>query len=295
MGVTALATSLFLEGNLAESHATFAGALTRRPGREEHAATAGFGVDSATLFHAQLSRALACLGFAAEAEAQAEAALSRARLMHHMPSVAISLSATCTTAWVLRDLQTLEERSSALVRLAEEQGFSFWEARGRCYSGWVAAQHGRLDEAFGLLAAGIASLRSSGVTLYVPAAYVMMADVHQLRRDQAAANDALDDASSLAARTGERWCEAEMLCCQGTLQRDNPAAAEALLQRALDVARRQSAKTFELRAALALSRLRTAQGRPAEAGTLLAPICDWFTGKRGAHDLNEARALLATL
>ncbi|MBV8095685.1 MAG: AAA family ATPase, partial [Acetobacteraceae bacterium] len=168
MGLTTLATSLFLEGRPAEARAIFASVATERAIEECRTANAGFGVDATTLFHAQFSRALSCIGLVKEAKQQSETAVNRARRLQHLPSIALSLSATCTTAWVLRELPTLEARAGTLVQIAEEQGFSFWQARGQCYAGWIAAQRDRLDEAVALLETGISALRSSCVTLYVP-------------------------------------------------------------------------------------------------------------------------------
>jgi predicted ATPase len=74
-----------------------------------------------------------------------------------------------------------------------------------------------------------------------------------------------------------------------------PAEAEAWLQRALDVARRQQAKSLELRAAMSLSRLWQQQGQCAEARELLAPIYGWFTEGFDTTDLQEAKALLEAL
>jgi predicted ATPase len=71
--------------------------------------------------------------------------------------------------------------------------------------------------------------------------------------------------------------------------------AEAWLRRALDVARRQEAKSLELRAAMSLSRLWQQQGKPDEARELRAPVYGWFTEGFDTADLQEAQALLAAL
>jgi predicted ATPase len=73
------------------------------------------------------------------------------------------------------------------------------------------------------------------------------------------------------------------------------AEAETWLQRALDVARRQEAKSLELRAAMSLARLWQQQGRRPEAYELLAPIYGWFTEGFDTADLQDAKALLAAL
>ena len=71
-----------------------------------------------------------------------------------------------------------------------------------------------------------------------------------------------------------------------------PGEAEESLQHALEIARRQQAKSWELRAALSLSRLWQRQGKQAEARALLAPIYGWFTEGFDTAALQEAKALL---
>ena len=97
----------------------------------------------------------------------------------------------------------------------------------------------------------------------------------------------------------ERWWEAEVCRLRGVLLLRQPgtlqAEAEAWLQRALDVARRQQAKSLELRSAVSLGRLWQQQGKQAEAHELLAPIYGWFTEGFDTADLQEARALLDSL
>ena len=77
--------------------------------------------------------------------------------------------------------------------------------------------------------------------------------------------------------------------------RSRQAEAETCLQHALDVARRQEAKSLELRAAMSLARLWQGQGKHAEARQLLAPIYDWFTEGFDTADLREAKGLLEAL
>jgi len=71
--------------------------------------------------------------------------------------------------------------------------------------------------------------------------------------------------------------------------------AEAAMQQGIDVARRQNAKSWELRGAMSLARLRRQQGRPQEAAALLAPLYAWFTEGFDTADLQAARTLLDDL
>ena len=106
---------------------------------------------------------------------------------------------------------------------------------------------------------------------------------------------ALAEAHTLVEQHEERWWEAEVSRLQGVLllrQTGTPQAeAETWLQRALDIARRQEAKSLELRAAMSLARLWREQGKRAEAHELLAPIYGWFTEGFDTADLQEAKAL----
>ena len=97
----------------------------------------------------------------------------------------------------------------------------------------------------------------------------------------------------------ERYWEAEVYRLRGVLllrqTGTSQAEAETWLQRALDVARRQQAKSLELRAAMSLARLWQRQGKRGEARELLAPIYDWFTEGFDTVDLQEAKGLLEDL
>jgi predicted ATPase len=118
---------------------------------------------------------------------------------------------------------------------------------------------------------------------------------------------ALDEALTVMEQTGERYYEAELHRQRGELRRrreaQSPSAqgsreqhdAEACFQQALAVARRQQAKSLELRAAMSLSRLWQQQGKRSEARALLAPVYGWFTEGFDTADLQDAKVLLEEL
>ena len=127
----------------------------------------------------------------------------------------------------------------------------------------------------------------------------MLADVSATLSHTDDGLQALTEAYTLVEQHEERYWEAEVCRLRGVLLLRQPgtppAEAETWLQRALDVARRQEAKSLELRAAMSLSRLWQQQGRRAEARDLLAPIYGWFTEGFDTADLQDAQALLAEL
>ena len=109
----------------------------------------------------------------------------------------------------------------------------------------------------------------------------------------------LAEALTLVDKTGERWYEPELYRLKGALllqqSADNHAEAQACFHHALDIARRQQAKSLELRAATSLSRLWQQQGKRAEARQLLAEVYSWFTEGFDTPDLREAKILLDEL
>ena len=107
------------------------------------------------------------------------------------------------------------------------------------------------------------------------------------------------EALTLVEATKERWCEAEVNRIAGEIALKSPepdaAKAEAYFEHALSVARKQQAKSWELRAAMSLARLWRDQGKVQQARELLAPVYGWFTEGFDTLDLKEAKALLNEL
>jgi predicted ATPase len=111
--------------------------------------------------------------------------------------------------------------------------------------------------------------------------------------------EALAEALATVAQSAVRWWEAELYRLKGELLLQDPGGhpgeADACFRRALDIARRQEAKSSELRAAMSLSRLWQHEGKRDESRELLATIYGWFTEGFDTTDLQEAKALLEAL
>src|SRR5207245_3015460 len=165
--------------------------------------------------------------------------------------------------------------------------------------GWALAMQGQDEAGMAQVRQGIAAFQATGAALVVPYLCTVLADVCDHLGHMEDGLQALAEAHTLVEQQEERWWEAEITRLRGVLLLRQPgtlqAEAETWLQRALDVARRQEAKSLELRAAMSLSRLWQQQGKQAEAHTLLAPIYGWFTEGFDTADLQEAKALLQEL
>ena len=135
--------------------------------------------------------------------------------------------------------------------------------------------------------------------LFVPYFSALLADVSAYLGHPEDGLRALAEAHTLVEQQEERWWEAEICRLRGVVLLRQPeippAEAETWLRRALDVARRQEAKSLELRAAMSLARLWQQQGKWAEAHALLAPIYGWFTEGFDTPDLQDAKTLLEEL
>ena len=150
--------------------------------------------------------------------------------------------------------------------------------------------------------AGLALMRQSaaerltlGIGWYQIRYLCMLAATHLQAGAAEEGLSVIAQAKDLIARNNEHMWEAELRRLEGELryaQGASPANVEACFEQALATARGQSAKSFELRAAISLARLRCDQGKHSEARALLAPVYRWYTEGFDTPDLNEAKALL---
>ena len=150
-----------------------------------------------------------------------------------------------------------------------------------------------------MVTSGIAALRSTGATLWLPLYLSFLARAHAELDQFDDACTCIDEAMAAVETTKERWCEAEIHRIAGEIELMSPerdaTKAETCFERALEIARTQHAKSWELRAATSLARLCRDQGRRQKAIDLLTPVYGWFTEGFDTLDLKEAKALLGGL
>jgi predicted ATPase len=162
--------------------------------------------------------------------------------------------------------------------------------------GIAFALKGSAAEAVESITSGIAATRATGSTLWLPLVMSYLATAHAGLGQFGEAWRCIGEAISTTATTKERWFEAEAYRVAGEIALKSPkpdaAKAETYFERALAVARKQQAKSSELRAAMSLARLWRSQGKVQQARELLAPVYGWFTEGFDTRDLKEAKALL---
>ena len=198
-----------------------------------------------------------------------------------------------------RELRLTQERSEAAISLAKEQGFPYFMAIGSLLRGWALAQQRQAQEGIEQLHQGLIAVRATGAELLRPCYLALLAHAYGAMGQPEAGLTALTEALALVDATGERWYEPELYRLKGELllqcSSDNQADAESCFHHALDIARSQQAKSFELRTATSLAKLWYQQGKRHEAHDLLAPVYNWFTEGFDTADLKDAKALLDAL
>jgi predicted ATPase len=238
-------------------------------------------------------------GYPAQALARLHDTLALAHELSHPFSLAYARAMVAIVSQLRRDVPAVHDHAEAAVALSTEPGFAYWVALGTSCRGWALAMQGQGAEGITQIRQGIAAWRATGAAVAVSYLYTVLADVSAHLGYLEDGLQALAEAHTLVEQHEERWWEAEVCRLRGVLllrqPGTSPAEAEAWLQRALDVARRQEAKSLELRAATSLARLWQQQGKRDEARDLLdvhfissvpvmqPPVCKAWADKRHAQ------------
>jgi predicted ATPase len=199
---------------------------------------------------------------------------------------------------LLRDVQAAREQAEAAITLAKEQGFPFFVADGAILRGWALAEQGQGEEGIAEMRQGLGAHGATGTEAARTYFLAQLTEAYRKVEQFEEGLYILAEASSLVVKNEERVYDAELHRLKGellSLSSDNLDEAESYFQQALTIARRQQAKSWELRAATSLARLWQQQGKRQEAHDLLAPIYNWFTEGFDTADLQDAKALLDQL
>jgi predicted ATPase len=246
-------------------------------------------------------RALASwvLGYPEKAHADTDHALKDAREIGQAATLMFALALPSYTLILCGTYDGVGARIDELLALADEKGASFRKAQGMMLKGSLLASSGKSSDAVHVITSGITAWRSTGATLWLPLTLSYLARAYTDIGQFGDASRAIAEAITTVETTKEKCCEAEVHRVAGEIALRSPepdaVKAEAYFERALAVARKQQAKSWELRAATSLARLWRDQGKRDEARDLLAPIYGWFTEGFDTLDLKQAKTLLEEL
>ena len=198
-----------------------------------------------------------------------------------------------------REPRIVLAESDTFIGFAEDSNLPHYHARGIALQGWALAELGQHEQGIALMRQGIEAQRDTGIEDDFPVFLDMLAEVcyHTGRVEEGL--EVLDEALTLAERSGMRHWWAELHRRRGQLlladSIDRRREAELCFREALRLAKRQNAKALQLRAAMSLTRLCLQQGRPEAARETLGGICQELTEGWQTADLLEVRILLAEL
>jgi predicted ATPase len=252
------------------------------------------------------------LGYPDQAVGRIHEAVALAQEVAHPFSLAFALSFVSWLHHYRREGPATQGRAEAAMALCREHGFAFFLAQQTVLRGWALAEQGHVEEGIAQMRQGLAAYKevygpqATGAEGERPYLLALFAEAYgkvgQPQEGLRILDEALTAAQKYDVWDGELYrVKGELLLTQAAMQDSWPTLSAAVVEvetcfrQALDMTRRQQAKSLELRATMSLSRLWQLQGKRDDARELLAPVYGWFTEGFETADLREAKALLAEL
>jgi predicted ATPase len=258
-----------------------------------------FGQHPGVMCQAFMAWALWMLGYPDQALQKTHRALTLSQEVDYPFTRAFSLACEAMLHRFQREAQAVGDRAEDLIALSQQYGFAYWLPWGVILRGWALAKQRQAADGLAEIRRGVAAYQATRAEIFRPSFLGLLAETYGEVGQSEEGLGVLVDAFAAVDAYGERWWEAELHRLNAELllplSGNNHNEAEIRCHRALDVARRQEAKSLELRAAMSLARLWQQQGQRAAARDLLAPVYGWFTEGFDTADLQEAKALLEEL
>jgi DNA-binding winged helix-turn-helix (wHTH) protein/tetratricopeptide (TPR) repeat protein len=324
----ALGTSLYYRGDWTTVQEHLQQGLATYTVEQDQALRLFYAEDRGVVSHCHLAVLLWCLGYPEQAQHETDVGTALAQHLARPLSQARALSFAAGIAYFRRDWTEVRELANAVFALGVAHS-ALWQGVGALYQGAVAVAEGQGEGGLEQLCQAVARYRAWGAVM-VPYLLAVAAEAQSTSGHAAEGVVMLDEALAVADKTGEQWYDAELWRLKGelTLQQSSvqrPASkiqesqmskvktrkskvltpksqiaephpeAEACFHKAREIARRQQAKSLELRTAMSLARLWQQQGKQKKAHEMLAEVYCWFTEGFDTADLQEAKALLAAL
>jgi predicted ATPase/class 3 adenylate cyclase len=299
MSHQAVGTSAYWRGELAQARAHLEQGIALYDPPQHRALTFGAIQHPGVACLAFVARVLWTMGFPDQALQRSDSALTLARELSHPFSLVYTLGCAAVLHQLRREGHAAQECAEATIALAHEQGFTLWLAMGTILRGWALAVQGQPAEGMVQLRQGLAAYRATGTAVAQSYWLALLAEASREGGQAEEGLHVLAEALAAVRHSGERCYEAELYRLRGELLLARPtehhAEAEACFHQALAIARRQQAKSLELRAVMSLSRRWQCRGHCAKARELLTSTYSQFTEGFGTTDLREAKALLEAL
>ncbi len=240
--------------------------------------------------------ALWMLGYPDQALQLATDALAMAEELKNPVNLINTLAFVATVHQLRRESAAVLQRAKATMELSAEHKHPSFLAVGTILHGWAQAAQDQGEDGIAEIKQGIAAYRAIGMQTWVPYFLGLQAETYARvkRTDDGLAS--VEEGLALVEKAGERCWEAELHRLKGELlmagASNDHAEAESCFSQALDIARRQKARSWELRAAVSLGHLWQQEGKAEEAYQMLSEIYGWFTEGFDTPDIKTAKMLL---
>ncbi len=257
------------------------------------------GLDPGMFCQAWLAAVLWTMGYPNKALQNSDEALAIAQERAHPFSLSTAIGFSTRIHRWRGELQTAYEREQMTMDMASEGRFAQSVSEGTIRQGLRLTEQGEVEEGLALVRQGVAAYHATGAVVRQPLWFAPLAAALLKAEQVEDGLTVIAEALEHVNQAGECWWEAELHRLKGELllaqSTDNATEAESQFHQAISIAHHQSAKSWELRAAISLAKLWQSQGKVVEARDLLAPVYEWFTEGFDTVDLIDAKVLLDEL
>jgi tetratricopeptide (TPR) repeat protein len=293
-----LGISLHLSGKLGKGRAELEAALRREP-RSQRTTTIYLGFEGKILAGAILARTLWLQGHPAQAVERVHQTIKDAAGMDHSLTLAIALIWGISVFMWTGDLQNAEEHIDRLISRSESHSLAPYLVVGRGFKGELAIRRGDPKGGVETLQGCLQSLHSMPYELLTTPLKISLAQGLAAIGQFAEGITLIDETIRLVDANGDACYMPELLRMKGGLFSSMPQPtrddAEIYFMQSLELSRRQAARAWELRTAVDLATLLSAQGRAETAVALLQPVFEQFVEGLDTADLKAADRLLSAL
>ncbi|MBI3245593.1 MAG: AAA family ATPase [Deltaproteobacteria bacterium] len=303
-----LGTTLFHLGELAAARQHLEQGIALYDFQQHRFLAFRYGQDPGVFCLCYLTRILWFLGYPDQALHQSRKAVALATELKHPFSSTLAATFAAVVAQLRREETVTLTEAATAIALSTEHSFAFYLAMSTMLRGWALTFQGRPEEGLQQLQQGLAAWQATGAELFRPHVLALLAEAYGATARNEEGLRVVADALNTANTGGTRFYEAELHRRKGELLltqeglrpqaiglREKTEEAEQCFLRAIEIAQRQHAKSWELRATTSLARLWQRQSKRQAAHALLSEVYCWFTEGLDTKDLQEARALLAEL
>ena len=258
-----------------------------------------FGADAGSICRSDQAFVLWQMGYPDQALQYSQAAHTLAQEILHPYSQAVALVFASFLHHFRREVRAQHDQAATTITITIEEGFAFWGACGTVLHGSARVKQGEVEQGMAEMRQGIDAFQATGAKVFHPYFLGLLAAAYGEEGQSEEGLPLLDEAIAVMDTSEARFYGAELYRLKGVLLLKQVAPdasqAEACFHRALDIARHQEAKSWELRAATSLARLWRRQGKSGEARDLLVPVYNWFSEGFDTADLIDAGTLLDEL